>query len=135
MTNKEYPQFIQDAKEIRGEFQHALVIADIHKRKIIKVVRKTFAERRKTSLLKDVKIMKRFEEKVTELVKSASGGVGIQVKVKICQKVLDGFGMAAEWALSIVVPIFKGKGDIKNCSCHIAVKFLEHDMKVVEMVF
>ena len=28
---------------------------------------------------------------------------------KICQKVLDGFGMPAEWALSTVVPIFKGK--------------------------
>ena len=27
-----------------------------------------------------------------------------QVMVGICQKVLDGFGMPAEWALSIVVP-------------------------------
>ena len=37
---------------------------------------------------------------------AASGGVGIQVMDKICQKVLDGFGMPAEWALSIVAPIF-----------------------------
>ena len=37
-----------------------------------------------------------------------SGGVGIQVMAEICQKVLDGFGIPAEWALSIVVPIFKG---------------------------
>ena len=37
-----------------------------------------------------------------------SGGIGIQVMAEICQKVLDGFGIAAEWALSIVVPIFKG---------------------------
>ena len=28
---------------------------------------------------------------------------------EICQTVLDGFVMPAEWALSIVVPIFKGK--------------------------
>ena len=27
----------------------------------------------------------------------------------------DGFGMKAELALSIVVLIFKGKGDIRNC--------------------
>ena len=32
-------------------------------------------------------------------------------------KVLVGFGMPAELALGMVVPIFKGKGDITNCSC------------------
>ena len=65
---------------------------------------------------------------------AASGGVGIQVMAEICQKVLDGFEMPAEGALSIVVPIFKGKGDVRNCSCHRAVKFPEHCMKVVERV-
>ena len=39
---------------------------------------------------------------------AASGGVGIQVMAEICQKVLNGFGIPAEWALSIVVLIFKG---------------------------
>ena len=55
-------------KAIPGEFQHALVIADIDRRKIRKVVRKTCAERKKITVLKDVKIRKRFEEKVTKLV-------------------------------------------------------------------
>ena len=54
--------------EIPGEIQHALVMADIDKRKIRKVVRKTCAERRKITLLKDVKMMKRFEEKETKFV-------------------------------------------------------------------
>ena len=66
---------------------------------------------------------------------AASGGEGIQVMAKICQKVLDGFGIPAEWAQSIAVQIFKGKGDIRNCSCYRAVKLLEHGMKVVERVF
>ena len=35
---------------------------------------------------------------------------------EICPKVLDGFGMPAEWALSIVVPFFKGKGDIRTAA-------------------
>ena len=43
--------------------------------------------------------------------------------------------MPVIWALSIVIQIFKGKGDIRNWSCHRDVKLLEHDMKVVEMVF
>ena len=51
---------------------------------------------------------------------------------KICQRLLEGFGMPPEWALSLTVPIFKGKGDIRKCSCYRTVKFLEHDMKVVE---
>ena len=40
--------------------------------------------------------------------------------------------MPVEWSLSIVVQIFKGKGDIRNCSCRGAVKLPEHGMKVVE---
>ena len=50
----------QNVKAIPWEFQHALVIADIDKRKIRKVMRKTCAERRKITLLQDVKIRKRF---------------------------------------------------------------------------
>ena len=59
-------------------------------------------------------------------------GVGIQVMAEISQKVLDGFGMPAEWAIGIMVPIFKGMDDIGKCSCYGAVKHLEHGMKVVE---
>ena len=65
---------------------------------------------------------------------AASGGVEIQVMAEIYQKVLDGLGIPAEWALGIVVPVFKGKGDISNCSCYRAVKLLERGMKVVERV-
>ena len=62
LIKKEHRRFIQNEKAIPGEFQHALVMADIDKRKIRNVVRKTCAERRKISLLKDMKIRKRFEE-------------------------------------------------------------------------
>ena len=55
---------------------------------------------------------------------AASGGVWIQVMAEICQRVLDGFGMPVEWALSIVVSFFKEKGDFRNCSCYRAVKLL-----------
>ena len=54
--------------------------------------------------------------------------------IQIHQRVLDGFGMHVELALSIVVPILKGKGDITKCTCYRAVKLLEHGIKVVERV-
>ena len=68
LIEKEHRQLMRDMKAIPGEFQHALMIADIDKMKLRKVVRKTCAERRKITLLKDVKIRKIFKEKVTELV-------------------------------------------------------------------
>ena len=42
--------------------------------------------------------------------------------------------MGMECDVSIVVPIIKGKGDIRNCSCYGAVKLLGHGMMVVEKV-
>ena len=47
---------------------------------------------------------------------------------------MDGFGVPVEWALCVVILIFKRKGDIRNYSCYGAVKLLEHGMKVVERV-
>ena len=64
---------------------------------------------------------------------AVSGEVGIQVMAEICQRV-HGFVMPAERALSIVVPIFNGKGDIRNYSWYGAVKLLEHGLPVVERV-
>ena len=63
---------------------------------------------------------------------AARGGVGIQAIAEISETVLDGIGMLVECALSIVAPDFKGKGDIRNCSCHRAVKHSEHEMKVLK---
>ena len=48
--------------------------------------------------------------------------------VEIRQELLDGIGMPAEWALSIVVPIYNGKGAIRKCIFYRAMKVLEHLM-------
>ena len=45
---------MQDVKSILVKFQHLLMVADIDKRKIRNVIRKTCTERRKISLLKDL---------------------------------------------------------------------------------
>ena len=53
LIKKEHRRFIQNEKAIHGELQHALVATDIDKKKIRKVEKKTCAERRKTSLLRE----------------------------------------------------------------------------------
>ena len=64
----------------------------------------------------------------------ASGEVGINVMMELCQHLLDGKRMPDEWQTSVLVPIFKGKGDVRNCNTYRGVKLLEHSMKIVERV-
>ena len=52
-----------------------------------------------------------------------------------CWRVQDGLGMPAECVLSIGVPFFNWKGDIRNYCCWRAVNLLEYGMKVVVRVF
>ena len=54
--------------------------------------------------------------------------------VELCQGVLGGRGMLDDWVLSVVVPIFKEKGDVMSCGAYRGVKLLEHVMKIVEKV-
>ena len=44
----------------------------------------------------------------------ASGDTRIKVMVELCQRALDGRGMSEEWKTSVVVLIFKGKGDVMS---------------------
>ena len=64
----------------------------------------------------------------------ASGKFGVGVMTKFCQRVFDGKGMPEEWKTSVVVPIFKGKGDVMDCGAYRKVKLLEHAIKIVERV-
>ena len=48
---------------------------------------------------------------------AASREEGIQVVAEICWRVTYSLGILVEWSLGIVVPIFKTKGDIRNCCC------------------
>ena len=64
----------------------------------------------------------------------ASGEIGVKVMMELCQRVLDGKGIPDEWKTSVIVPIFKGKGDVMNCGSYRGVKLLEHAIKYVERV-
>ena len=64
----------------------------------------------------------------------AGGRIAEEVMLQLCQRVLDGKGIPDEWKTSVVVPIFKGKGDVMNCGSYREVKLLEHGMKIIERV-
>ena len=54
--------------------------------------------------------------------------------MKLCQRVLKGKETPNEWQTSVLVPIFKGKGDVRNWDAHKGVKLLEQAMNIVEKV-
>ena len=43
--------------------------------------------------------------------------------------------MTDDWKSSILLPVFKGKGDPMECGSYRARKLLEHAMKMIERVF
>ena len=64
----------------------------------------------------------------------ASGDVGIIVLMELCHRILDEKGLPEDWAISVVIPMFKGKGDTINCGMHRGVKLIQHAMKIVEKI-
>ena len=56
-------------------------------------------------------------EVTTEII-VARGRIAEEVTLQLCQRAFDGKGIPDEWKTSVVVPVFKGKGDVMNCgSC------------------
>ena len=68
-----------------------------------------------------------------EMIK-ASGKVGIDVMMKLCQRVLDEKGMPEGWKTSVMVPIYKKKGDVTISTAYIGVKLLGHGIKIIKRV-
>ena len=87
-----------------------------------------------TSVMKKMKLGKAsgLSEVSMEMI-NASGKVGIDVMMKLCQGVLDGKGLLKDWKASVLVPIYKGK-DVTNCRAYSGMKLLEHGIKIIERV-
>ena len=50
--------------------------------------------------------------------------------MELCQRVMNPKGMPDEWKTSVLVPIFKGKGDVMSCGSYRGVKLLDHGMRL-----
>ena len=49
---------------------------------------------------------------------NASGKLGIDVMMKLCQRVRDEKGMPKDWKTSVIMPIYKRKIDVTNCNAY-----------------
>ena len=113
----------------KNEWDH-MAETDVVKGPVEKVTRNEIAEAMQK--VKSGKATGPSEVSVEMIV--ASGEIGVKVMMELCQRVLDGRGMPDEWKTSVIVLIFKGKGDVMSCGSYRGVKLLEHAMKIVERV-
>ena len=52
----------------------------------------------------------------------------------ICNRIVKEETIPESWQMSELVAIYKGKGDVLECSSSSGIKLLEHGMKVAERV-
>ena len=63
------------------------------------------------------------------------GRENVQRLMKVANGLLKEEKIPDSWKLSYLIPIYKGKGDVKQWGSHRSTKLLEHGMKVVEIMF
>ena len=71
---------------------------------------------------------------VAEMI-HATGDIGIQWILDLCNGIVKEGSIPDDWKSSVVLPIYKGKGDPMECGSYRGIKLLEHAMKVVERIF
>jgi len=65
----------------------------------------------------------------------ATGDIGTQWILDLCSVIVKEGCIPEYWKSSVVLPIYKGKGDLMECWSYRGIKLLEHTMKVVESIF
>jgi len=65
----------------------------------------------------------------------ATGDIGTQWILDLCNGIVKEGSIPEDWKSSVVLPIYKGKGDPMEGGSYRGIKLLEHAMKVVESIF
>jgi len=61
----------------------------------------------------------------------ATEGIGTQWLLDLCNGIVKVGCIPEDWKSSVILPIYKGKGDPMTCGFYRGIKLLEHAMKVV----
>ncbi|KAK3569279.1 hypothetical protein QTP86_026572, partial [Hemibagrus guttatus] len=62
------------------------------------------------------------------------GEAAVEFLANLLNRVLESERMPEEWRRSVLVPIFKNKGDVQSCSNYRGIKLMSHTMKLWERV-
>jgi len=70
----------------------------------------------------------------TEMIQTTEG-IGTQWLLDLCNGIVKEGCIPEYWKSSVILPMYKGKGDPMECGSYTGIKLLEHAMKVVERIF
>ena len=85
--------------------------------------------------IQDIKVRKAAGPSgVTAEMIKAAGEQAVDWLTSICNRIVKEEAIPESWQMSELVPIYKGKGDVLECSSSRGIKLLEHGMKVAERV-
>ena len=62
------------------------------------------------------------------------GEEGVDMLLDLLQKIFEQEKMPEEWRDSVIVLIFKEKGDIQDCGNYRGIKMISHTMKIWERI-
>ena len=65
---------------------------------------------------------------VAEMIQ-ATGDIGTQWILDLCNGIVKEGSIPENWKSSVVLPIYKGKGDPMKCGSYRGIRLLEHAMK------
>ena len=71
---------------------------------------------------------------VAEMIQT-TGDIGTEWILHLCNRIVKEGCIPEDWKSSVVLPIYKGKGDPMECGSFRGIKLLEHATKVVERIF
>ncbi|KAK3561320.1 hypothetical protein QTP86_030618 [Hemibagrus guttatus] len=93
---------------------------------------------RKDEVRKDLKRMKSGKavgpDDIPVEVWKCLGEAAVEFLASLFNRVLESERMPEEWRRSVLVPIFKNKGDVQSCSNYREIKLMSHTMKLWERV-
>jgi len=65
----------------------------------------------------------------------ATGDIGTLWILDLCNGIVKEGCIPEDWKSSVVLPIYKWKGDPMECESYRGIKLLEHAIKLVERIF
>ncbi|CAG5056455.1 unnamed protein product [Parnassius apollo] len=64
----------------------------------------------------------------------ALGARGVCILTNLYNRILSDRIMPDQWRLSIITPVYKGKGSVQDCSNYRGIKVTSHTMKLFERI-
>ena len=62
------------------------------------------------------------------------GEIALEFLTKLYNRTMESERVPEEWRDSILIPVFKNKGDVQSCSNYRGIKLISHSMKLWERV-